>query len=406
MGLNASGIRKLKKRILTLTTSFPAYDEDPNGVFIARLINALQNLGYQIKVICPSDGVFHGRRKVMGVETFRFAYFIPKNFEKLTKRGGGIPENINNYFLAKLQLFPMMCVFLFRSLWESRGYDLVYANWLGAGIVGAIINLLTSKPLVVSFRGDDGYLARDRKVWRMLTLWVCARASIVAPVSDEIVRILKELGVQEKKLELPRFGVDTEFFRPPEPKPHNSEATQIIFVGSLIPRKGLHDLIEALNDERLKKVKLVVVGEGAHEERLKRRADSLGLAENIEWMGMVKPEKVAELMRTSDILCLPAYMEGRPNVVNEAMASGVPVITTRTGGIPDMVEEGETALLFEPGNVGQLMEHLITLVNDPERRRMMGRRAREFILESRLSWDDTAVQFDEIFKKILISKAL
>lgn len=403
MELDGPSAGKSDIRILTLTTSFPAYQGDPNGVFIARLINALQKLGYGIKVVCPSDGVFHGRKEVMGVETFRFAYFIPKRLEKLTRTGGGIPENINNSFLARLQVFPMMCVFLFRALWESRGYDILYANWLGAGIVGAIINLLTSKPLVVSFRGDDGYLARDRRLWRTLTLWVCSRASIAAPVSDEIVNILKGLGVDENKLVLPCFGVDTEFFHPSENKPDNSDLTKIIFVGSLIPRKGLHDLIQALCDERLKNVKLMVVGEGADQGRLRRQADDLGISNNIQWMGMRKPEEVAELMRMSDVLCLPAYMEGRPNVVNEAMASGIPVITTRIGGIPDMVEEGDAALLFEPGNVGQLREHLITLVHEPERRRMMGMRAREFILESRLSWDDTATQFDQIFKKTLKS---
>jgi len=180
----------VKPSILVLTTSYPSHETDPSGVFIAKLLAAIKTRGYSIKVVAPSDGSFYGRREVGGIETIRFEYFLPRSLERLTRAGGGIPENIKQSFLARLQLVPMLFMFLLVALRQSRGSDLVYANWLGAGIVGAAVNLLTRKPLVVSFRGDDGYLARDRLVWRILTKWVARRAAVVAPVSSELASIL------------------------------------------------------------------------------------------------------------------------------------------------------------------------------------------------------------------------
>ncbi len=94
-------------------------------------------------------------------------------------------------------------------------------------------------------------------------------------------------------------------------------------------------------------------------------------------------------------------MEGRPNVVNEAMASALPVIATRIGGIPDMVEEGQTAFLHDPGNVEELREHIRTLVADRELRNKMGKAGHEFLIKSGVSWDSTAEEFDLLFSRLM-----
>ncbi len=323
------------RRILVLTTSYPSDENDPSGIFIAKLLGAIRKRGYSVKVIAPSNGTFYGTRFIDGIETVRFGYFFPHYLEKLTRGGGGIPENMAESLLARIQLVPMMLRFVIVALLHARGCDVIYANWLGAGVVGALVNFMTSKPLVVTFRGDDGYLARDRLLWRLLTKWVARRASVVAPVSAELLNIMSALGVPEKKLLLPRFGVDTEMFHPPDDLRQKSPETSILFVGSLIMRKGLHDLLEALADPDLNKAKLIVVGEGMYAPQLTALCRRLGLSDRTEWVGTLPPADVAALMRSVDILCLPSYMEGRPNAVNEAMASGLPVVTTRIGGIPD-----------------------------------------------------------------------
>jgi glycosyltransferase involved in cell wall biosynthesis len=401
---NLAKTKRDKAKILALTTSYPSFEEDPSGVFIAKLLAAIRRRGYWVKVVAPSDGTFYGRRDVGGIETFRFGYFRPRSLERLTRGAGGIPENMAHSLLARLQLFPMMLRFVLVSLAQSRGADLVYANWLGAGIIGALVNLFTRKPLVVSFRGDDGYLARDRFIWRALTKWVIGRASVVAPVSGELLDIIRSLGTPERKCHLPRFGVDTDMFHPAETRVDHGPEIRLLFVGSLIVRKGLHDLLEALNDPVLEDVRLIVVGEGLYGPQLVEMCEQLGLKDRTDWKGILPPLEVAALMRSCDILCLPSYMEGRPNAVNEAMASGLSVIATRVGGIPDMVEEGRTALLFDAGDIQQLRRCLVRLVSDPELRRKMGASGRDFLVRTGVSWDSTAEEFDAIFSKLILQR--
>jgi glycosyltransferase involved in cell wall biosynthesis len=387
--------------VLVLTTSFPSDDDDPSGIFIAKLLIAIRKLGYRFTVIAPSDGTVHGRRTLFNMLTVRFGYFVPRSMERLTKRGGGIPENMSKSLLARLQLLPMMIAFFVTALKHARRSDIMYANWLGAGIIGAAVNMLTGKPLLVSFRGDDGYLARDRPLWRMLTKWVSRRAARLAPVSAELVDILIDLGVPKEKCVLPRFGVDTDMFHP-APQPEESrDHVNLLFVGSLIPRKGLHDLLEALGDPDLGNVRLTVIGEGYYLPELLKIAERNNLADRVDWKDTLPPGEVADLMRHADIVCLPSYMEGRPNVVNEAMASGVPVISTRIGGIPDMVMEGKTALLYDAGNIPELANCLKTLTSDAPLREDMGNAGHNFLKRSGVSWDSTAAEFDAIFSVLL-----
>jgi glycosyltransferase involved in cell wall biosynthesis len=389
------------RNILVLSTSYPSTDNDPSGVFIAKLLEAIRKRGYSIRVVAPSDGTFHGRRAINGIETIRFGYFFPRSLERLTVGLGGIPENLEKSVLARLQLAPMMLVFLIVALREARRSDIIYANWLGAGIIGAVVNLVMGRPLVVSFRGDDGYLARDRRLWRTFTKWVTERAAMVAPVSTELSEIMCSLGTPREKCRVPRFGVDTEMFRPPSVPRANGTEVRVLYVGALIPKKGVQDLIDALAAPVFGNVRLIVAGDGHYASDLKCRCEKKGIQERAEWKGLVSPREVAELMRASDILCLPSYTEGTPNVVKEAMASGLPVIATRVGGIPDLVGAGETGLLFEPGNVNELRQCLEALVNDPDRRAEMGRTGFEVLTAAGLSWDATAEDFDSIFAAIM-----
>ncbi|MEW6351624.1 MAG: glycosyltransferase [Thermodesulfobacteriota bacterium] len=394
----------MQRRILVLTTSYPSDVDDPSGVFIEQLLVALARRGFETRVVAPSDGTFHGRRRIKGIDTLRFGYFLPRSLEKLTAKGGGIPVNMAASPLARAQVLPMMAMFLLRALWEVRDADVVYANWTGAGIVGAVVNLVTGKPMIISFRGDDGYLARDRVLWRRLTTWVCRRASVVAPVSAEILGIVRDLGVPEEKCCLPRFGVDTQMFYPGPGTTEVPDRVTVLYVGALIRSKGVQDLLAALACGELARFRLVVAGDGLYRSELTALAAKLGIEERIQWLGMLPPREVAELMRSADLLCLPSYSEGRPNVVNEAMATGLPVIATRIGGIPDMVDEGATALLFAPGDVATLRAHLRTLLDDSSLRKRMGNAGRSLVECSGLSWDSTAQEFHALISRILGDK--
>ncbi|MBI4966367.1 MAG: glycosyltransferase [Desulfomonile tiedjei] len=391
--------------LLVLTTSYPSHEKDPAGVFIANLLKAVQRRGYSVKVVAPTNGLVHGGTTLDGIESFRFGYFWPRSLERLTTGLGGIPENITKSWLAKVQVAPMMSAFVFSSLSKARGVDIIYANWLGAGLVGAILKTLTGKPLVVSFRGDDGYLARDRFLWRVLTKWVIRKADMVAPVSAELMKIMRDLGAPAEKCHLPLFGVDTDMFHPSTGAVSEPGKLSLIFVGALVPKKGLQILFEAMAHPALSKVRLTVVGDGYYAQELKTICEQMGLNERTEWTGLLPPNEVAQAMRTSHVLCLPSFTEGSPNVVKEAMATALPVVASRVGGIPELVREGETGLLFQPGDVEELRRSLLYFVTNPDMVEKMGRAGRELLLDSEMSWDSTAAEFDMIFRRILGSKA-
>lgn len=390
-------------KILVLTTSYPSHSEDWAGVFIAKLMAAIKERGYTITVVAPAVPGFHGRHIVDGIETIRFGYFFPRSLERLTAGAGGIPENISGSLLAKIQLFPMMAKFLATALSASRSTDIVYANWLGAGIIGAAVNFLRGNPLVVSFRGDDGYLARDRLLWKCFAKWVIGRAWALAPVSKELLDIMVALGAPPAKCYLPKFGVDTELFQPPHGPRRKSDSVRVLYVGSLIPKKGLQDLIEALSDPEFIGVRLSVIGDGYYAANLKSLSEATGMKDRIEWLGIRKPQEVANAMRGADILCLPSHTEGTPNVVREAMASGLAVVATRVGGIPDLVQHGAAALLYDPGDINGLRACLRTLAANEDLRERLGKTGRELVVKSGSTWDSTAAEFDKLFR-LLIEK--
>ncbi|MGD9818500.1 MAG: glycosyltransferase family 4 protein [Desulfomonilaceae bacterium] len=388
------------RKILVLTTSYPNNSDDWSGMFIHKLNMALVKIGYDISVLAPSNGEFYGEKNFDNVHVIRFPYFWPRTMEKLCSGAGGIPENIAKGRLAKAQVLTMTMIFLVKAIMCSKDTDIIYANWLGAGLVGALVSRIRRLPLVTSFRGDDGYLARDRLFWRICSKLVISQSSALAPVSKELAEICIGLGAKRENVFTPTFGVDTSLFSPDINRSHGEKRVRIVFVGSLIPKKGLQDLLRALEDENFASVTLDVVGDGYYAEQLKDMAGASRFRDNINWVGLATPGKVAQIMRSSDILCLPSHTEGSPNVVKEAMACGLGVVATRVGGIPDLIQENVTGLLYEPRDINELKEKLLILVNNPDLRKSLGANARERVEQTRMDWSGSAEEFDKIFQRL------
>lgn len=387
--------------ILVLTTSYPNSSDDWSGVFIHKLNVALTGLGYRIHVLAPSNGEFYGVKEFDGVTVKRFSYFWPRQMERLCSGAGGIPENLDKSLLAKLQLVTMTAVFLFQALMWQRNAGIIYANWLGSGVVGAIAGFFRGTPLVTSFRGDDGYLARERFIWRIFSRFVIDRSAALAPVSGALGEICIELGASSQKVFRPRFGVDTEMFSPELETGSLNRPVKIVCVASLVPKKGIQDLITAFSSSLFEGAQLEIVGEGFYQDHLKTLAREYGIAERVIWRGLATPAEVAKIMKSSDILCLPSYTEGSPNVVKEAMSCGLPVVASAVGGVPELVAHEETGFLYEAGNVEDLSEKLMLLVRSPSMRQSLGAKGRKKILESGMDWNDTANEFHMIFQSVM-----
>ena len=160
-------------------------------------------------------------------------------------------------------------------------------------------------------------------------------------------------------------------------------ATRLLFVGRLIPEKGIFDVLEALAmQEGKSQCSLVVAGEGPAAEAVRSRITRLGLGQRVELRGYLGPNQLAEAYGSADVLVLPTYHpEGFPTVILEAMYSGLAVVTTPVRGAADRLVEGVNALFVPPRRPDVLAGALGRLADDPGLREEMGRNNRRKVQE-------------------------
>jgi glycosyltransferase-like protein len=188
-------------------------------------------------------------------------------------------------------------------------------------------------------------------------------------------------------------GLDSSDFKPlPERK---SAVPTVLFVGGLEPRKGLEDLIRAMRlvISRVKDARLVVVAKAGfrgtdHWSAYESVARGLELTDRIDFHESVDQETLLGLYSDCDVLALPSRNEGWGLVLMEAMACGKPVVATRVGGIPELVESGTEGILVEAGDVNGIADSITKLLHDPALRVRMGRAGRRRV--KKFSWDSTA----------------
>jgi glycosyltransferase involved in cell wall biosynthesis len=155
----------------------------------------------------------------------------------------------------------------------------------------------------------------------------------------------------------------------------------LLFVGRLIPEKGIFDLLDAINAlSHTCDCFLRVAGLGSHEQAIRERVHELGLSESVELLGYVEEDTLARLYASSDVFVLPTYFgEGFPTVIAEAMSYGLPIVTTPVRGAADLLSEGEHVLFVPPRRPRELADALRRLLENPAMRAEMGERNREAV---------------------------
>jgi glycosyltransferase involved in cell wall biosynthesis len=194
------------------------------------------------------------------------------------------------------------------------------------------------------------------------------------------------------KIKVIHNGVDTRKFQPAVDKRKikqelgfNPDDLAIVSVGRLYARKGLFTLIESMPavTKRFKNVKFIVSGKGQSDEmrKLIAHAEKLGVKDNIVFTGYYPDKKLPLLYQAADVFAFSTFYEHHPFAVLEALSTGLPVVTTWVGGIPETIENGKNGFLVEPFNTKQFSDKIIYLLEHPEEAAEMGRLARKTILE-------------------------
>jgi len=175
----------------------------------------------------------------------------------------------------------------------------------------------------------------------------------------------------------------------------------LLYVGSLVRNKGIDTLLEALRlvVQKCPKVMLRVVGTGS-QNSCRELCGRLQIAGNVEFLGFQTADQIARLHLDSQMLVLPSRNENSPNALAEAMVSGLPVLATAVGGIPSMVEDGQTGLLVSGDNPSALAEKIVWLLAHPEERVRLGQNARR-IARDRHAPEKVAANTVAAYKEIL-----
>lgn len=285
-----------------------------------------------------------------------------------------------------------------RRLAKERGYDLCHA-WAGwpSGIPAWALR--GRLPYLVALRGSDvpGYSRRlallDFALLRHVSRRVWNSARVVVAVSEP----LRDLALQTRPgltIDVIPNGVDPERFSPsPE-----SDPFEVLFVGRLIERKGVDDLVRAFGDVAAAhpRARLVIAGSGPEGDSLEALAGASPGGDRIRFLGRVDRAVLPDIYRKAGVFVIPSRTEGMPNVMLEAMASGLPIVCTpaAASGVID-----GNGLFVEPGRPDTISAALEQYFADPLLRATHARKSRN--LAEAMSWSSVATWYREVYERLL-----
>ena len=360
-------------------------------------------MGDRVTVLAPHAEGVPDRWEERGVEAVTFRY-APERLEVLgygrsleaderVKRGAAIAA-------------PLYALGLLRAIRRARKFDLVHAHWIVPnGVIAALGGKL---PLAIGLHGSDVFLAEKPGV-RMAAAWALRRSRLLTGCSPELVDRVCALGFPAERSRVIPYGVDVDTF---SPGPDRSawrerlgipkDAPLLLSVGRMATKKGFHILMEALPGILLASeasgAHVVLAGGGDLLPDLQREARRF--PGRLHLPGPVLHDTLPDLYRAADVFVLPAVhdsrgnVDGLPNVILEAMASGLPVVASGISGIPLAVEDGVTGLLVPEKDPAALAGALRNLLADRELARSMGERGRRKA-ERELTWDAVAARYRE-----------
>lgn len=379
-------------RLGYITTGYPYVSH----TFIQNEVLALRELGLQIDTFtvrqapaseCRTPADRDARRTTYALRPPRFAHYLRAHACALRTRpaiclralvrsvrlGGGSPERL----LHHLAYYVQAVVLWHRC--RGAGIGHLHAHFANVSSdVAMLASMIGGPQLSWSYTMHGPTEFYD--VGRYHLAEKVRDARFVVCVSDFARSQLMGITTpdQWEKLHVIHCGVDLERFSP-RGRRVAPERLVVTCVGRLVPEKGQSLLIQSIASMRRAghPVQLTVVGDGPERESLRALAAKLGLGADVSFLGAVAHTQVDEVLRRTDIFCLPSFAEGVPIVLMEAMALGLPVISTRVMGIPELVQDGVSGRLVSPGSADELGRAIAELAADPDLRYRFGVAARE-----------------------------
>jgi len=393
----------LRLRILTFTSLYPNKINPLQGIFIhQRAIHLARRTGNILEVIAPVPyfpswlpatrwqhlGQIPRREEIDGISVHHPRYpLVP---------GISMPLHGVLVFLG--------CLALARRLHKETKFDCIDAHFVYPdGFAAVLLGKILALPVIVSARGTDINVYPSFPVIRPMLRWTLRNAAGAIAVSADLKNKMTTLGVSEAKIQVISNGVDVERFQPQEAKASRrrlglaEEGPIAISVGSLIESKGHHLLADAVAKlaPSFPKLRLYIIGEGVYRSRLEELVREKHLQDRVFLLGNRPNEELNLWFSAADLSCLMSSREGWPNVISESLACGTPVLSTRVGGIPEILASPELGSMVER-DIGSIAKGLERALSRSWNRLEIARHSRS------RSWDAVAEEVETFLK----SKAL
>jgi teichuronic acid biosynthesis glycosyltransferase TuaC len=389
-----------RPRIAVVTPAFPNSAEPYRGIFNYFSARALQPWA-EVMVHCI----------VPAYPSARWLRPRGRTYARIDAAHVGLPGVAVSYheypalpFVTRT-LNSRTCARRLRQILERQRPDLILAYWLHPeGTAAVRVGNALGIPVVVTALGSDLKLIPDPLTRRQIRKTL-RRADYVLAVSDDLRRSALELGASPTRLRTIRNGCDAGVFHLQDRAPARlalgipKEAEFLLFVGRLAVVKGPDVLLEAFAGLAAARpaLQLTCIGEGPLAESLARRAAAPDLRERVRFVPRQTPEEVARWLAAANLLCLPSRSEGCPNVVVEALNCGRPVVGSRVGGVPELLD-ASCGILVPAGDPRALADALESALrrewDAAEIARLGGR-----------TWDDVGRETYEVCRTVLAERA-
>ncbi len=324
-----------RPRVLFYSNLFPDQESVGRGIHNARVLEHLAE-HIDFKVISP--------RARLPLRS--------RPSKPLTCHSEWNPEFPNHYYVPKVgdrwnaSLMASGTKKSFNSSIRSFSPDVILGAWLYPdGVALKKLSKALNIPLALIAQGSDVHQYLNTPTRRTQILHACTKAAQVITRSSDLRLRLCDAGIPEDKVTAIYNGVDTVAF-PPKPEP-SENITQLLYVGNFYQVKNPLSLISAIRQihETRAEVNLTMIGNGPLLSQAQALINEHKLNNRVLLKGAIPPDQIAEEMRRADLLVVPSINEGVPNVILEAFASGLPVVATAVGGIPEILKHGAQGML-------------------------------------------------------------
>lgn len=400
-----------RKKVLVLTSSYQRYEDDLQYkyFFVPILTRGLSKY-FDVSVLAPIDKKAKKFEILDGLRIYRHRQGLFRRSG--LAYGSGILPNIRK----KSSLWLMVPFFMINQfialirIAKKEKPDVLFAHWsIPQGFLAALYKKFINKNVKViiyahgaDILGDDYSIAA--KIMRSILAFTMYNCDELVTGSTFIRDIIRELGFSRQIHVLP-MGVDTDYFTPEKRdekilEQYSIIGPMIVFVGSIIERKGVPYLIESVPAvvEHFPDAKFVLIGAGNLTEEMRKRSKVLTVERNVIFTGFVDELTKAKCLATADVFVFPSLSEGFGIVNVEAMSSGTIPIVSDLPVFKDIIENGKTGFIVKQKNSKDLSDAIIRVLENPQKYSSMGVEAREYV-RKHFDWKIVISNFNSLIEK-------